>query len=115
MRHNRFFPLTVVLILVLMLGAIPATAQDDLELAILILNWLPYGEHVPFYYGLEQGYYAEEGINLIVQPGGGSGRTIQAVGSGQGDFGYADTPAVIRGIGEGIPVRSIGVESRAGA
>lgn len=85
-----------------------ATAPAAKKAATLMLNWIPYGEHAPFYYGLEKGYFAAEGIDLTIQPGGGSGKTVQAVGGKQVTFGWADGPALINGISNGIPVKSVG-------
>lgn len=75
----------------------------------LMLNWYPYGEHAPFYYGVEQGIFKKHGINLTIKAGQGSTKTVQAVGSGQVDFGWADTPAVLANIDKGVKVKSVGV------
>ncbi|WP_029150473.1 ABC transporter substrate-binding protein [Microbacterium indicum] len=75
----------------------------------LMLNWYPYGEHAPFYYGVEQGIFAEHGIDLQIEAGQGSTRTAQAVGQGQVDFGWADTPAVMSNIDSGVDIKSVGV------
>jgi NitT/TauT family transport system substrate-binding protein len=73
------------------------------------LNWVPYGEHAPFYYGIQKGYYADEGIDLKIQPGSGSGTTIKAVAQGQTMFGWADTPPLLKAVSTGMPVKSLGV------
>ncbi|WP_454041483.1 ABC transporter substrate-binding protein [Cellulosimicrobium sp. Marseille-Q8652] len=73
------------------------------------LNWVPYGEHAPFYLGVEQGIFEEEGIDLTIQPGNGSGNTVQQVAQRNTDFGWADTPPLANGISSGMPVRSVGV------
>jgi NitT/TauT family transport system substrate-binding protein len=83
--------------------------QGGGEKVTLTLNWVPYGEHAPFYYGLQQGFYADEGIDLEIKPGNGSGTTIQAVAQNQTTFGWADTPPLLKGIAEGMPVKSVGV------
>ena len=44
-----------------------------------MLNWYVYGEHAPFYYGKEKGFYAAKGIDLEIQEGRGSGIVTQAV------------------------------------
>lgn len=77
--------------------------------ATLVLNWVPYGEHAPFYYGFDEGIFEEEGIRLTITPGAGSGRTAQQTGAGQTDFGWIDTPAVLNGVAEGMPIKSVGV------
>ena len=84
-------------------------APKDAEQVTLTLNWVPYGEHAPFYYGIKQGFYADEGIDLKVEPGSGSGNTIKAVAQGQTTFGWADTPPLLNSIASGMPVKSVGV------
>ncbi|SBT45453.1 ABC transporter substrate-binding protein [Micromonospora narathiwatensis] len=75
----------------------------------LTLNWYPYGEHAPFYFGKKQGIFAKHGIDLTIQAGQGSQKTIQATAAGQTDFGWADTPALLAAVGQGMDVKSVGV------
>ncbi len=83
--------------------------QKPLRKVTLMLNWYPYGEHAGFYYGLDEGHLPDAGIDLSIQPGGGSTQTVQAVAAGKVDFGYADTPALLKTIAAGADVKSIGV------
>lgn len=87
------------------------TAAGDGELTdvTLMLNWYPYGEHAPFYYGVDEGIFEEHGINLTIKAGQGSTKTAQAVGQKQVDFGWADTPAVLANIDKGVAIKSVGV------
>lgn len=90
----------------------PASEGDgggELTDVTLMLNWYPYGEHAAFYYGVEEGIFEEHGINLTIQAGQGSTKTAQAVGQGQVDFGWADTPAVLANIDKGVAIKSVGV------
>ncbi|MFV2175940.1 ABC transporter substrate-binding protein [Actinomadura sp. LOL_016] len=75
----------------------------------LTLNWYPYGEHAPFYYGKQKGIYEKHGIALEINAGQGSQKTVQATGAGQTDFGWADTPALLAAVDKGVPVKSLGV------
>ncbi|MBS4101440.1 ABC transporter substrate-binding protein [Tsukamurella paurometabola] len=75
----------------------------------LMLNWYPYGEHAPFYLGVAQGIFAKHGIDLKIDAGQGSTKTVQAVGSRKADFGWADTPAVLSNIDKGVKVKSLSV------
>lgn len=84
-------------------------AEGSTAPATLMLNWYPYGEHAPFYYGVQEGIFAKHGIDLTIDAGQGSTKTVQAVGSGQADFGWADTPAVLSNIDKGVDVKSAGV------
>ncbi|MFC8599757.1 ABC transporter substrate-binding protein [Isoptericola sp. NPDC057191] len=92
-------------------GGTEAEAQGaaDATDVTLMLNWYPYGEHAPFYYGLEEGIFADHGINLKIEAGQGSTKTAQAVGADQVQFGWADTPAVLANIDKGVKIRSLGV------
>ncbi|HCA84200.1 MAG TPA: sulfonate ABC transporter substrate-binding protein [Streptomyces sp.] len=80
-----------------------------LDKATLTLNWYPYGEHAPFYYGKQQKIYEKHGIDLEIRAGQGSQKTVQATGADRTDFGWADTPVLLAGVDQGIGVRSIGV------
>ncbi|WP_019631475.1 ABC transporter substrate-binding protein [Actinomadura atramentaria] len=75
----------------------------------LTLNWYPYGEHAPFYYGKKKGIYEKHGIDLEIKAGQGSQKTVQATGAGQTDFGWADTPALLAAVDKGMPIKSVGV------
>jgi NitT/TauT family transport system substrate-binding protein len=95
-------------LLVLLTLATSGEAQQR-DKVVLLLNWYNYGEHGPFYLGLARGYYREEGIDLEIQEGRGSGPTIQAVGAGSAQFGYADVGTAIRAVTRGAPVHFVGV------
>ncbi|MFD7227734.1 ABC transporter substrate-binding protein [Streptomyces sp. NPDC059881] len=90
-----------------------ATTTSDsgkkLDKVTLTLNWYPYGEHAPFYYGKQQKIFEKHGIDLTINAGQGSQKTVQATGAGQTDFGWADTPAVLAGVDQGVKVKSLGV------
>ncbi|MCX5107923.1 ABC transporter substrate-binding protein [Streptomyces sp. NBC_00378] len=80
-----------------------------LDEVTLTLNWYPYGEHAPFYYGRQQKIFEKHGIDLNIQAGQGSQKTVQATAAGQTDFGWADTPALLAGVDQGVQVKSLGV------
>jgi NitT/TauT family transport system substrate-binding protein len=55
------------------------------EKVVLMLNWYLYSEHAPFFLGKERGYYDQEGIDLDIQEGRGSGVTVQGGGGQHGE------------------------------
>ena len=55
------------------------------------------------------GYFEQEGIDLDIQEGRGSGLTVQAVAAGTATFGYADVPTMIKAASKGAPVMAVGV------
>ena len=87
-------------------GAAIAQGKDK---AILLLNWYTYSEHAPLYLGKERGYFDQEGIDLDIQEGRGSGVTVQAVAAGTAAFGYADISTMIKAASKGAPVTAVGV------
>ena len=90
------------------LVAATAFAQGK-EKVVLLLNWYTYSEHAPFYLGKERGYFDQEGLDLDIQEGRGSGITVQAVAAGTATFGYADVPTMIKAASKGAPVTAVGV------
>ncbi|MFI1223551.1 MULTISPECIES: ABC transporter substrate-binding protein [unclassified Streptomyces] len=94
-------------------GEDASTSTSDsgkkLDKVTLTLNWYPYGEHAPFYYGKQQKIFEKHGIDLDIRAGQGSQKTVQATAAGQTDFGWADTPALLAGVDQGVKVKSLGV------
>jgi len=84
----------------------PAFAADKVT---LMLNWYVYGEHAPFYYGKEKGYFSDAGIELEIQEGRGSGTVAQVVAAKTVQFGYIDIPTMMRAAVKGAPIQAVGV------
>ena len=103
---KRMAALISMLALAAAAGNAAAQAKDKVT---LLLNWYTYSEHAPFYLGKERGYFDQEGIDLDIQEGRGSGVTVQAVAAGTATFGYADVPTMIKAAAKGAPVTAIGV------
>src|SRR5437868_13331254 len=86
------------------------TAQSQpKDKVVLMLNWYLYSEHAPFFLGKERGFYDQEGIDLDIQEGRGSGVKVQAVAANTDTFGYVDVPTMIKAAAKGAPVKSVGV------
>jgi len=100
--------LTCVIAAVAALVASPAFAQGK-DKVVLLLNWYVYSEHAPFFLGKARGYFDQEGIDLDIQEGRGSGVTVQAVAAGTATFGYADVATMIKAASKGAPVTAVGV------
>jgi NitT/TauT family transport system substrate-binding protein len=83
------------------LTALPAAAQQKLD---FILNWVPGGDHAPYYYAKKLGWYAKEGIDLNLEPGKGSALAIQKVAAGANQIGLADMANVLTLRGKGADV-----------
>lgn len=85
----------------LALGAAPALAQQKLD---FILNWVPGGDHAPYYYAKKMGWYKDAGIDLNLEPGKGSALAVQKVGAGANPIGLADMANALVGRSKGADV-----------
>ena len=78
-----------------------STAVHAQEKVDFILNWVPGGDHVPYYYAQKMGWYKKEGIDLSIEPGKGSALATQKVGAGANQIGLADMAGVLVAKGKG--------------
>lgn len=87
------------------LAALPARAQDRV---LLQLDWIPTGEHAAYFAGAARGFWQEQGIEISLARGYGSGDTVTKVAAGTAQFGVADLGAVLAARArQNVPVRSI--------
>jgi NitT/TauT family transport system substrate-binding protein len=87
-----------------MLPSAPALANDQVTLR---LDWTIEGQHLPFVWALDKGYYAAEGIDAQIFEGRGSGNTAQLVGAKTDTFGEADASRAALARGQGAPLKVI--------
>jgi NitT/TauT family transport system substrate-binding protein len=80
------------------LVAAPALAQQKID---FILNWVPGGDHAPYYYAKKMGWYKDAGIDLNLEPGKGSAVAVQKVAAGANPIGLADMPNALTLRGKG--------------
>ncbi|MCT2537785.1 ABC transporter substrate-binding protein [Aquibacillus koreensis] len=80
----------------------------DLGEAKLVTNWFAQPEHGGNYAALKEGYYAEEGIDMTVEPGGPQISATQLVSSGKVEFGYTSGEDILNARDKGIPLVAIG-------
>lgn len=79
-------------------AATPALAQQKVD---FVLNWVPGGDHAPYYYAKKMGWYSQAGIDLQIEPGKGSALATQRVGAGSTPIGLADMAGVLVAKGKG--------------
>lgn len=78
---------------------IPATLQ---------LQWVTQTQFAGYYVALDKGWYRDEGIELILKPGGPDITPVDLVSAGTSDFGTSLLADLVVAIGKGKPVISIG-------
>ena len=95
---------TVALAFAAVAAAGTASAQTRVD---FILNWVPGGDHAPYYFAKKQGWYAKEGIDLNIEPGRGSALATQKVGAGANPVGLADMGGVLVAKGKGADLVAV--------
>ena len=73
------------------------------------LNWTLYGEHAGFFVALEKGFYKEEGLDVDIQEGGGSGVVAGLVANNQSPVAYIDSATMIQRVVGGMPIKAVAV------
>ena len=87
--------------------ALPAAAQDtDIAFA---LDWRFEGPSAPYFLAIDNGYFAEAGLNVEITAGQGSLDAIPKVASGNFPIGFADINSLIRFLDQnpGAPVTAV--------
>ena len=73
------------------------------------LNWTLYGEHAGFFVAFEKGFYKEEGLDVEIQEGGGSGVVAGLVANNQSPVAYIDSATMIQRVVGGMPIKAVAV------
>lgn len=73
-------------------------------------DWFPEPEHGGYYQAQARGYYAEEGLDVEILPGGPNATVMATVAARRADLGMTNGSDVITGIARGIPVRIVAAE-----
>ena len=89
----------------LVMLAAPVVAADKVHLQT---DWIPSGEHAMYFGGWTKGFWEEQGIDINITRGYGSGDTVTKIAGGAADFGIADIGALITARARtGVPVKQI--------
>jgi NitT/TauT family transport system substrate-binding protein len=60
------------------------------------LGWKTQGSDAGFFYAQDHGFFKEEGLNVVIDQGEGSGATVTRIMSGAYDAGFGDVNAIIQ-------------------
>lgn len=101
--------LLLALISLLLCGCAPddAPAPGSLALVRLQTDWYPQAEHGGFYYAQVHGYYAEEGLEVDILPGGLNFMGALKVTEGQAEFAINKADAILRHQAQGMPLEIV--------
>lgn len=71
-------------------------AQAEETTIKFTLGWKTQGSDAPFFYAKDHGFFKEEGLNVVIDQGEGSGATVTRIMSGAYDAGFGDVNAIIQ-------------------
>ncbi|MEY3608038.1 MAG: hypothetical protein RLZZ447_826 [Verrucomicrobiota bacterium] len=91
-----------VLWLPLLLGTLIA-AEKPARITVQ-LDWVPEPEHGGFYQAQAKGYFRDEGLDVVLIPGGPGAHVVPAVATGKADVGQADDISTLLQQAEGLPL-----------
>lgn len=83
------------------------TSARAAEKVTLRTNWLFYGSHAIFFLGIDKGFYEQEGIDLVVKQGNGSGNAVRLVANKDSTFAYASAVTMLNLAAQGAPVIAV--------
>jgi NitT/TauT family transport system substrate-binding protein len=83
------------------------TSAAGLTRVVLQVDWYPQPEHGGFYTALAKGFYKEEGLDVVIQPGGPFVAGPQLVAAGSAQFGLSASDAILQAISDGQPLIAI--------
>ncbi len=84
-----------------------AASSHAMTNVTLVLKWLPQAQFDGYYVALKKGYYAQEGINLTIQPGGPTIVPEQVVANGGAQYGLDWLPSLLEERDHGVPLINI--------
>jgi NitT/TauT family transport system substrate-binding protein len=88
-----------------------ATAKAEAPVKIRFqTDWYPQPEHGGYYQALAKGFYAAEGLDVEIIPGGPNAQVKESVGLGRVEFGMTNGDDVIVAIARGVPIKMVGAE-----
>jgi NitT/TauT family transport system substrate-binding protein len=73
-------------------------------------DWFPQPEHGGYYQALARGFYAEEGLDVEILPGGPNAQVMSGTAMGRADIAMTNGDDVIVAIGRGLPLRMVAAE-----
>jgi NitT/TauT family transport system substrate-binding protein len=112
------FILTAVMRIALIFGALvafsnaarsaDATGQAATPFKLTVqLDWVAEPEHGGIYQAAARGFFAAEGLDVTIVPGGPNAFVVQKIATGQAQIGQGDSTDILQKIATGLPVLSV--------
>ncbi len=100
---------TIVLMSLLVYACGSGQKKPTPDTVTVQLKWIHQAQFAGFYVAQEQGYYADENINVTFIEGGAGIDPVTQIGTGQADFGIDGADRVLADRSQGQPVVAIAV------
>ncbi len=89
--------------------AVATTVPEPVKVTMQ-LGWIPSNNQMGEIVAMHKGFYAEEGIELSIIPGGPNVDGVATVASGKADIGQlSSSPSLMLAISQGIPIKAFAV------
>src|SRR5437773_7539957 len=98
--------MAAILAVLITILSFPALAQQKVALR---LDWKPGGQHSPFYYAKDKGYYAQEGLDVQIISGSGSSDSVKQLGTRSIEVAIVDALVLVQAAEQRVPVRAVAV------
>lgn len=90
---------------------VPTTAGTNQLVKVRFqTDWYPQPEHGGYYQALAKGYYAAEGLDVEIVPGGPNAQVMANVATGRADLGMTNGDDVIVAAARGVPIKMVAAE-----
>lgn len=84
-----------------------SSGADELTSLSFRLDWIVDGSHTCFYAAQQNGYFRDEGLDVQILEGAGSGTAADLVANGSNDFGFSDAGVVAKAINDGAAMKMV--------
>ncbi len=74
----------------------------------LILDWYPNADHAGIYGAVEEGFFADEGLDVVPEVPSDPTAALKQVGAGKAPFAISYEPEVLLARSQGVPVVAVG-------
>lgn len=115
MQSTRLIPVLAVLAVASVLAGCGQKAPEPAAAPGLVkikfqTDWYPQPEHGGYYQALAKGFYAEEGLDVEILPGGPNAQVKQQVAMGAAEIGMTNGDDVIVAVARGLPLKMVAAE-----
>jgi NitT/TauT family transport system substrate-binding protein len=101
--------LVVVFTVLAVMTVVSGGQAADLTKVDFQLNWKISGAHAAYFVAVKKGWFQEEGLDVNIILGQGSGYTVKVLDAGKAHIGIADAPVPIKGIAQGAQIKIVGI------